>query len=122
MKDLKRINLERDNTRRLDVIVVVSLPGGQSETVTIKFIILRKGFGDGLISDVLTNLKKTVKDDNIFRPLSQTYKKYRLFHRLLLQGSRTSKASSKAVIVFQRALLALIKKVLEILGGKLTIF
>ena len=122
MKNLKHLKLERDNTRRLQVIVVVTLPGGQYEIVTIKFIVLIKYFGDGLTGDVLKNLKRTVKDDNIFSQLSPTYKIYRLLHRLLLQGSRTSKASSKAVIVFEKALKTLIKKVLEIVGGKLTIF
>ena len=110
--------MEQDNTRRLQVIVVVTLPGGKFETVAIKFIILIKGFGDGLIGDMLINIKGLLKDDNIFRDVSRNYPIYRKLHRLLMRGTSKSKAISKASVLFQRILRALIKKVLERLGGK----
>ena len=80
IKDLKPLTLKQDNTRRLEVTVIVTLPAGTSETVTINFIILIEAFGDGSLGNILKRKQTLVKDDNIFRRVSGNYPPYKQFH------------------------------------------
>ena len=118
IKNLRLLALGQDNTRRLQVIVVATLPTGTSETFTISFIAVKEGFGDILLNDILPGIKNLVNEDNIFRPVSTKYPIYKKLHRILLRATVRSRSVSRAQIRFLRALKLLIKKILVALGGK----
>lgn len=107
-----------DNTARISTVLTQRKDGLIINRITIEFIILKEGWADGLLSDVISSVPTLAKLSNVYRPVSNTYPWSKKFHSILMKSTRRSSITSLAECKFHAAYLLLAKSILRKLQGK----
>lgn len=106
-----------DNTVRATGILTQTKGGLILNRISIEFIILKEGYADALLSNVISSVATLAKPNNPFRATSARYPIYKKLHRILMQGTKRAKETSLAECKFESAFKALVKLILNQLQG-----
>ena len=117
-RSLRGIMGATERTKIISAQLRIAKNGILFKTLEIKFYILKEGWADGLLADIIASVPTLAKPSNPFRQTSTRFPWYKKLHSIMMQGTRRSKASSLAECKFVSAYKLLIKTILTKLQGK----
>ena len=112
----------KDNTARITAVLIQRRNNVRINIITIKFIILRKGWADGMLANIIRSVPKIAKPSNPFRRTSRNYPIYKKLHSIMMRGTRRSTTTSLAECKFRGAYDLLVKRILKKLQGNYNYF
>ena len=116
---LRQLVWRSDNTVRATGILFQNKDGAVLNRISIEFIILREGFADSLLSNIIATVNTLAKPNNPFRPISANYPIYKKLHSIIMQGTKREKEVSLAECKFEAAFKELVKLILDQLKGNI---
>ena len=116
---LRQLVWRFDNTVRATGILSQTKDGAVLNKISIEFIILRRGFADSLLSNIIATVGTLAKPNNPFRPISANYPIYKKLHSIIMQGTKREKEVSLAECKFEAAIKELVKLILDQLKGNI---
>ena len=111
-----------DNTARITAVLIQKRNNFLINRITIEFIILRKGWADGMLANIISSVATIAKPSNPFRQTSRNYPIYKKLHSIMMRGTRRSTTTSLAECKFRGAYLLLVKRILIRLKGNYNYF
>lgn len=115
----RQLDWRFDNTVRATGILLQKKDGVVLNRISIEFIILREGFADSLLSNIIATVSTLAKPNNPFRPISANYPIYKKLHSIMMQGTKREKEVSLAECKFEAAFKELVKLILKLLKGNI---
>jgi hypothetical protein len=91
--------------------------GAVLNKITIEFIILKEGWADTLLPDIIGSVPTLAKASNPFRPTTANFPFYKKLHSILMRGTKRSTVTSLAECKFTGAFQQLVKLILKKLTG-----
>ena len=107
----------RDNTARITAVLTQKRNNVLINRITIEFIILREGWADGLLANIISSVATIAKPSNPFRRTSRNYPIYKKLHSIMMRGTRRSTTTSLAECKFHGAYYQLVQAILIKLQG-----